>query len=134
MINLSIHLLFSLSTSWKLYILLHVNWFPPLLQVVFSCFFAYLVTFWCWIMLLLSFEGLGCLFLWILWALLWDAVFCCILESFSREIGSLCMFASSRLSAYLSLRIAVHLFVDASYIPLSGSFHFHDVLLNRVWW
>lgn len=43
-------------------------------------------------------------------------------------------FASSWLSAYLSLRIAVHLFVDASYIPLSGSFHFHDVLLNRVWW
>ena len=55
---------FLLSTSWKFYILLHINWFPPLLQVIFPCF-AYVVTFWCWIMSILSFEGLDYLFLWI---------------------------------------------------------------------
>ena len=44
------------------------------------------------------------------------------------------MFASSWLSAYLSLSIAMHFFVDARYLTLSGSFHFHSVLLNRVWW
>lgn len=61
-------------------------------------------------------------------------VFCWILESFSHGIGFLCMFASSWLSAYLSLSIGMHFFVDARYLTLSGSFHFHNVLLNRVWW
>lgn len=42
------------------------------------------------------------------------------------------MFASSWLSAYLSLSIGMHFFVDARYLTLSGSFHFHNVLLNSV--
>lgn len=57
-----------------------------------------------------------------------------ILESFSHGIGFLCVFASSWSSAHLPLSIAIHFFVDARYVTLSGSFHFHDMLLNRVWW
>ena len=44
------------------------------------------------------------------------------------------VFASSWSSAHLPLSIAIHFFVDARYVTLSGSFHFHDMLLNRVWW